>query len=188
MVKIQQVSTYMYYGILFLLGIMPIFMIAQWMLLEWEPFRHLVAKGILFKPVSTPEGYVNLAAIKISPLGKTVGILGTFVLSGFTYWGLIILSQLFKNYRCGEIFSAVNTYKYKYLGYLFFLDGLIAKPFGEMLSVLAVTLSNPPGHRYLTISFGTPNVETLFVGVIIIVVSWVMLEAYKLKADSELTI
>lgn len=47
---------------------------------------------------------------------------------------------------------------------------------------------NPPGHRYLSISFGTPNLSSLFYGVLVIVVSWVMREASELHDEHTFTI
>ena len=57
-----------------------------------------------------------------------------------------------------------------------------------MLIILMATLSNPPGHRYISLNFGTPNLEVLFWGMLVIVISWIMAEGYKLQKDQDLTI
>ena len=54
--------------------------------------------------------------------------------------------------------------------------------------ILMATLSNPPGHRYISLNFGTPNLEVLFWGMLVIVISWIMAEGYKLQKDQDLTI
>ncbi len=54
--------------------------------------------------------------------------------------------------------------------------------------VVAATISNSVGNRILQISFGSPNLQALFCGVIVIVVSWVMREAAALKDDQDYTV
>jgi hypothetical protein len=101
---------------------------------------------------------------------------------------LLVLKSIFKNYQQGEIFSTANALHYKKLGWLFFLDALLIKSLSNTLLVLAVTLTNPPGHRWITISYGTPNLKALFCGMLVIIISWVMLEASKLHDDQQFTI
>jgi hypothetical protein len=102
--------------------------------------------------------------------------------------GLYILRSIFHNYEKGEIFTLTNGRHYRTLGLLFFLEALLFQPLSHMLLVLAMTLFNPPGHRYITVSFGTPNIEALFCGTVIIVISWVMIEAAKLEGEQKLII
>ena len=68
------------------------------------------------------------------------------------------------------------------------LNAVLVRPLAEMLMVLAATLSKPPGHRYLFFGFGTPNIKDIFMGLLIITISWVMAEGYKLQQDQQLTV
>ncbi len=86
------------------------------------------------------------------------------------------------------IFSTTNAILYKKLGWLFFWDALLIHSLSHTLMVLAVTLTNPPGHRWISVQFGTPNLEALFCGVLLIVISWVMHEASKLHDEQKFTI
>ena len=95
---------------------------------------------------------------------------------------------IFSNYKIGEIFNLDNAKYYNFLGWMFFIHAVIAKPISEGLMVLAVTLANPVGERYISISFGTPNLASIFYGIIVLVVSWVMLEAAKIKEEQSLII
>ncbi|OGV41973.1 MAG: hypothetical protein A3F46_10225 [Legionellales bacterium RIFCSPHIGHO2_12_FULL_42_9] len=81
----------------------------------------------------------------------------------------------------GAIFNLNNASCYSYLGWLFFLNAVFTKPLSDLLMVLAVTFANIPGHRYITISLGLPNLIAVFCGVVVIVISWVMSEATKLQ-------
>ena len=114
-------------------------------------------------------------------LSEIIG-LAPFLLS------LLLLKSIFRNYYYGEIFSASSARKYRKLGLLTLLDALFIKPFSNMLLVFAATLTQPPGHRYITIMYNMDNFEALFLGVLIVVVSWVMLEASKVYDEQKLTI
>ena len=99
-----------------------------------------------------------------------------------------ILRAIFKNYQKGEVFSVRNAILYRRLGVVFLLEGLLTKSLSETVMGLAITLNNPPGHRYLTVSFGTQNLTILFYGIIVIIISWVMLEASRLHDEQKFII
>lgn len=186
--NIQRMSSYLLWAFNFLLVAMPLWLVIRWAFIEWKPLRNLIAQGIFMNPVETPEGTVNLANLTLTPLSWSAGFLGDLIGSIPFFLGLVVLRHLFQNYRKGNIFSFENAQKYKCLGWLLLLDGLFLIPLSNMLMVLMATLSNPPGHRCITISFGTPNLEALFWGVLVIVMSWVMTEGYKLQEDQNLTV
>ncbi|ETZ04730.1 hypothetical protein K737_300856 [Holospora undulata HU1] len=80
---------------------------------------------------------------------------------------------------------------YRKLGMLYLMDlidALFIKSFSQTLMILAVTMTSPLGSRYLSISFGTPNLSSLFYGVLVIIVSWIMSEANKLRDEHKFTI
>lgn len=188
MQRIQKVSTYLIWVFNFLLIAYPLFIVSRWFLIEWEPFKSLVREGHIFTPIAAPEGVVNLANVAFTPFTKMVWLAGNFIGFAPLFLGLLILKKLFANYKMGIIFSLQNAEKYKYIGGLFLIDAFLTGPLSQMLNVLAVTLSNPPGHRYITLSFGTPNVEAIFCGILILCISWVMAEGYKLQEEQSLTI
>jgi len=146
------------------------------------------SRSIVFDPIQTPEGVIHFVDLKLNFLSKSIGLFGSILSSLPLLLGIIILKRLFQNYRQGNIFSFENAKKYQYLGWLFFLDGLCTKPLSEMFLILAATLSNPPGHRYITLGFGSPNIEALLCGFLVLVISWVMMEGYKLHEDQKFTI
>ncbi len=193
MSKIQKISAYLLVAFNVLLISTPLLIVIQVLFIEAEITDADVTAainffGLLEKMIQTPEGYVNLSMVPWTPfsnflrfISEILGLL-PFMLS------LLVLKSIFRNYQKGEIFSTTNAIHYKKLGWLFFIDALIVKSLSHTLMVLAVTLTNPPGHRYITVHFGTPNLKALFYGVLLIVVSWVMLEASKLHDEQKFTI
>ena len=188
MQQIQKVSSYLIWALNALLLTIPLLLLAQFTLIQWAPVKDLVEKGFILKPIETPEGLVSFINLTFTPLSWSIGFVGAILGVTPFFLGLLILKHLFQNYRKGHIFSSENVQKYKYLGWLCFLDGLLVKPISDMLMILMATLSNPPGHRYISLNFGTPNLEVLFWGMLVIVISWIMAEGYKLQKDQDLTI
>jgi hypothetical protein len=189
--KIQKISTYLLVIFNVLLISTPLLIVLQWVFIQAKITDAPAAInffGLLEKTIQTPEGYINLSTVPWTIFSKILGfsadILGLlpFVLS------LFLLKSIFKNYQKGEIFSVVNAINYKKLGWLFLADALIIKSLSNTLIVLAITLTNPPGHQYISVQFGTPNLEALFVGALLVIISWVMLEASKLHDEQKFTI
>ncbi|MGL4859242.1 MAG: DUF2975 domain-containing protein [Enterobacteriaceae bacterium] len=81
-----------------------------------------------------------------------------------------------------------NTLRYKYLGWCFFIDALIATPLNEILLSIASSMSNPVGERYFGVSFSSFNIMELICGVLLIMISWIMIEGHTLQNEQELTI
>ncbi len=186
--NIKKVSSYLIYVFNFLLVAIPALLIAQWVLIDWHPFKELIAKGMFFNLITSPQGYINLADVKFTFLTRILGFIGCVIDELPTILSIVIFKLLFQNYKKGNIFSLENAKKYNQIGWLCFVNGLITAPLAGMFMVAAATLSNPPGQRYISVSFGTVNLESLFYGILIIVISWVMVEGYKLQEDSQYTI
>jgi hypothetical protein len=186
--KIQRVSRYFLVSFNALLIVLPLFVALQWLFIHSSFVKNLLNQGFFHAPILTPEGYVNLSTIHWSALTKSMGLIAQSVELLPLFLSLFILKSIFLNYQKGEIFSTINVCHYRSLGWLFFLDALIAQPLGDLLMVLAITFANPPGHRYITLGFGTLNIEALFCGMLIIVISWIMLEASKLYDEQRLTV
>ena len=191
MSRIQKISSYLLVVFNILIVMIPLFLTMQWIFISLKTTdvsNVINFFGMLEKTIQTPEGYVNLSNVSWTPmlqlLGFSADIIGLlpFLIS------LFVLRVIFKNYQKGEIFSVRNAILYRRLGALFLLDALLIKSLSQTLMVLAVTFTSPPGHRYLTISFGTPHLTSLFYGILVIIVSWVMLEASKLHDEQKFTI
>lgn len=188
MERIQKVSSYLLVIFNLLLIALPLLILTLWLFMETSLLKEAISEGLFFDSVRTPEGVINLSMVSWDPLTKFIGFMASLVGLLPILLGLFVLKPVFRNYGKSEIFNIFNARHYKYLGWLFFMDALITKPLSSMLMVLAVTLSNPPGHRFISISFGAPNMEALFCGVLVIVISWIMGEGYKLQEEQKFII
>ena len=189
MTKIQKISSYL----LVIFNIILVYLILNptlfWMFIDADSVKNLFngdwGHGFGWESTSllanTPDGPVNMLSVKWTALSKAIGTLPTFL-------GILALRSIFKNYKKGDVFNVINAIRYRYIGWLFILSAFIAKPISGGLLTFATTYSNPPGHRYLTLSFGTVDLEPIFFGVMIIIISWVMLEASKLQEEQKFTI
>lgn len=186
--RIQKVSSYLLIIFNILLVFIPLSLLLLWLYIDYGPIKEAIEHGVFFEPVHAPRGVINLAKLPWDPLTKFIGFMGNLVGILPILLGLIILKSIFRNYRKGEIFNITNARQYKYLGYLFFLNGLITSPLSHMLKILAVTLTYPTGPRTIVIGFGTPTFESIFCGVLVLVISWVMVEGYKLQEDQKFII
>ncbi|MDB6096086.1 MAG: hypothetical protein JWM09_364 [Francisellaceae bacterium] len=104
------------------------------------------------------------------------------------FLGFYFLKLIFINYQKGKVFNINNAIYYKYLGYLFFLEAFITKPLSEGLFILAATFNNPTGHRFFQIAFGSVNLGNIFIGALVIIISWIMAEASKMDDEQKLII
>lgn len=188
MQRIKTISTNMCTFLSFLIIALPMYHLAQWVLLDWHPFNKLVIEGMFFYPIQLPKGIVNIGTLSLTSLAKTVGVFTTLVCDTPVLYGFLILRRAFKNYKQGLIFTSENAKTYQKLGWCFFLHALIFQPLYGLGNTLVCTMSNSIGERYISLSFGTPNLESIFFGVILIIISWVMIEGHRLQSEQELTI
>jgi hypothetical protein len=188
MEKIQKLSRTLKTTFKFLSFGVPILICLQWLLIDWQPLKVLVQEGIILKPIITPDGAVNLGNIELSLTTKILALLGN-LLTAFPYiFGYLLLHKLFGNYQKGKIFISDNTTIYKKLGKLSFIYGILCIPLSETVMVLVATSVNPPGHRCLQIGFGTPSLEAILCGSLVIVIAWVMQQGQALQEENQLTI
>lgn len=188
MKRIQDLSRYVVLITKILMIAIPSGFALVWLLMETRFINDLVLRGILLRAVDTPEGLVNLAQVQWTFWSKSIAIFGNFVGMLPFYGSLFLVNKIFSNYQTGQIFLTKNAAYYRKLGVLCFLEALITTPVAGMLMVLGVTLSNAPGHRYLSVSFGTPGIGGLLTGLVIMTISWVMYEGAKIEEDQRHTI
>jgi len=189
--RIQKVSSYLLIVFNILLIALPLLAILQWLFMEVKTSdvsSFINFFGLLERTMETPEGIVNLSTVHWTPLLKILGFSADILKLLPIILSLFVLKSIFRNYQKGEVFSRANATLYRRIGGLFVLNALLIKSLSHTLLVLAVTLTNPPGHHWIQIHFGTPNMTALFCGILVIVISWVMLEASKLHDDQQLTI
>lgn len=185
--RIQKVSSYILVAFTVLLIGLPLVEVLKWLYIETEFVKNVPWPGFL-GVIPTPEGPVDLRNVPWTTVSKSIGFLASLIGLLPMYGGLFLLKSIFKNYQKGDIFIGDNARSYRLVGWMFILNAFLIKPLNDGLMVLSVTLSNPPGHRMISFGFGTPNLEAIFCGFVVIVISWVMLEASRLREEQEYTI
>lgn len=90
-------------------------------------------------------------------------------------------------YEQGKIFS-LNHVKYiRNIGYAL-LIGQIVEPFYQGIMGFILTAHNPPHHRFATVTLDQTNIGMLLTALLVILISWIMAEGYKLHQEQQLTI
>lgn len=167
-------------------------------LLSW-----LMPAGVIFFWLTTQTQYdypffsfvfqygEQVSSITQTDLGITTRFLAMVVSLGYLsilVFALRYLTSLFRNYQNGDVFVEENATLYRKLGYSIFywvFGGIVY----HAIITLVLSFNNPPGERLLelTIPLGF-DVLTLGVGVVVVMISWVMQEAYKVSSENGLTI
>lgn len=187
MKQIQKLSSSLLIVLNSLIFILPLFLIAYWLGITSNAKLPFI-REFFPRIIDAPEHVVELSTVSWTSFAALIGLTSDFMANLPIFLSLFVLKSLFKNYQSGQIFNLSNAHYYRQLGLLFFLDALIFKPISYVLIILSVTIANPVGQRYLALSFGTPNLAVLFVGAIVVAISWVMKEAALLNEDQQLTI
>lgn len=132
-----------------------------------------------------PNDYPVMHTLSVTErlLGFLVNMLPTAV-ELFILYSLI---QLFKMYGKGEIFSLNNVRYIRNIGYALIVGQLI-NPIYQCLMGVVITIHNPHGYRYCSITVDQTNIGLLLMAVIVILVSWIMAEGCKLREEQQLTV
>ena len=168
--RIQRISRLMQRICAAAIVLIPLTVVGMWATFEWWGPTHPDLAPI-------PEVPATLT-LPTRLLAAAVGMLQASI-AVFAVWRL---RQLFALYAEGQIFTAGNTRCLRHFAAAVCVFA-IAKPItGALLSVV-LTMNNPPGHRQLSISFGSSELTTLFIGCVFLVIAWIMDEARTLAEE-----
>lgn len=168
MSKIQNVSKYLQFILYFLLFSVLIFSVHS-AYSHYGYATNISSKGFLQLPVSHPIS-VLLCAINLIP---------SIVLATIIY----NLIKVLKSYEQGTVFSSDNNLYLRRIGFLLLfkeLSQLITTPLTTFLTRLDGVLLK----EHMVLSIGMSDLCNLLIGFCIILLSWVMHEAYKLKEEN----
>lgn len=186
--RINRVSSYLVISLSALLVLIPVASFPLWFFVDTDWMPNVLKQSLQLSPILIPEGVISLSTVSWTPVTKALALLSVLLERLPLLFRIAVLRTIFKNYEVENIFSAKNARLFRKLGLLFFVDAFLTRPISDCIMTIAATLSNGPGHRYVTFGFGTPNFESLFCGIMLLVVSWVMLEASTLHEEQKLTI
>jgi hypothetical protein len=118
---------------------------------------------------------------------RIVGFCVSLVPMIFFIVKMVFLVKLFALYERGIIFAIGNVRNIRRLGWTMLLWE-VANPFYQLLLTFVISSNNPPGHRFVSISWNNIDVSTTIMAVIILVVSWIMREGVRLEEQQRLTV
>lgn len=182
--KIKFYSFYAACFLDFMLMILPIYIITQWIFIQQIIYY---TPGIL-SSVTIDNITITLDQVTWNPLTQFLGCCAELI-EFIAFWGILYcLSKIFHRYKIGEIFSLYNAKFYYTIGKLLFIDALLAQPISDALWSIAITYSNPVGHRMICVSLGSPNIMAIMIGLLVIFISWIMIEGSKIEEEQQLII
>lgn len=107
-------------------------------------------------------------------------------LAAVTY-ALLKLRGLFRLYERGLIFTQLNVSCFRSLGRALIV-WVACNVVRRTLLGLVLTMNNPPGKRMLVLGLDSGDFTGVFVGIVVLIISWVMDEARKIQEDQALII
>lgn len=176
--KIKKVS--LLFRILFQIAFvaLPIIVVLFWI---YTPLFTKLANSSLGLTISfIPRGTIILHPL--SPTTKLLSFIVTLIPVSVIEYILYCLIKLFRFYEQGEIF-AIHTVRYiKKVGYAM-LIGQALNPVYDALISGVLTWDNPHGQRVAFITFSGTNFAIILTAFLIILVSWIMAEGYRLQEE-----
>lgn len=152
---------------------------------------------ILFVPLALALVWINfesaapnfefLRRIPYQPANLTglnllAGFAVSLSLAGVLLFGVHRLRRLFALYSSGQVFTPENAACIRGFA-LSALAYAALTPVTEVLLSVILTVGNPPGQRALVISVSSTEFVLLFLGAVLLIVSWVMKESAKLAEE-----
>ncbi len=172
--------------------------IAQWILLA---IMIILPTSLILFWINAPAPLLSSAAnygidIKYLPDGlkilhtltageKWIGFIINLLPVGITFIICCLLYKLFNQFKQLAIFSLQNVKYLRRIGYLIIIGELIISPIYQALITGTMTYHNPRGHGVISISFSGYNLALVTAGVLILLVSWIMAEGYRLNEEQK---
>ncbi len=174
---------------------LPVILIISWI---YAPDGLVLLAGV-FKINAIPASYSGMHVYSAAGVPEKV-LLHTLTLSEKMLGCLVsavpmlvqmfilyLLIKLFSLYGKGEIFS-INHVKYiRNIGYAL-LVGQLIDPLYQFAMGIVLTINNPPNHHYASITLDQTNIGMLLTALLVILISWIMLEGCQLREEQQLTV
>ena len=141
-------------GLIWLLGSEPF-------LLSGETAHYLLPHGVGFEQ-GLLDTRMRLLGMAISMIPGAVAMLG-----------LWHLAKLFACFSRMQIFTGQTVRHFRLFATTVLVHGLINPVAGALLS-LATSIGNAPGQRFVSVTLGDAEIVSIFLGIVLIVIAWVM--------------
>ena len=172
--RVRRVSRVLTGLSVFFLVAIPIGLGALWATFDlWVP-RGLTVLGMKLPetPLPSPMPVVSLA----------LGFVISMIPGGLTMFALWNLRALFRLYARARLFTGENARRLQRFALAVLLLGALNPVCGAMISV-ALTFTNPPGQRVLSVTLDGSDMTTVFVGCVFLVIAWIMEEGRQLADE-----
>ena len=97
--------------------------------------------------------------------------------------GLYFLRRAFANFANGELFNLVNSRDLRRFSILLLVQAIVT-PLHYALSSVLLSLNHPAGEKMLSISFGSNEMRTIGVALVLWVMSNLLVEGSKLQTEN----
>jgi Protein of unknown function (DUF2975) len=125
----------------------------------------------------------GVKVIQLDALSRLGGWLATATAASIGMWALWEIWRLFGCYARGELLSHRPAMHLHRLG-LALISLAAAMPLSQTLSVLALTLGNPPGQRQLMVGLSSQHYLSLLLGLVLLALAQVMREAARVAEEN----
>ena len=193
MTRIKNISLVLKWAFGLYLIMIPLTSIVFWVLSAYLPggssfLSGLFESGFLDITMRAVGKTYSANTLTLPLNARLIGLMGDFCLYSFKWVAVLYVFFLMGLYASGNLFSKKHAHYFKRIGQFLLLYGTVGMALGDSFHSVAVTFANPPGQRVLEINFGSPNIMMLVMASVITLIGWITSEAFKLKADQELTI
>lgn len=120
--------------------------------------------------------------LQMSSSARLFGLFSSWLPAGVAAYALYQLWCLFGCYARAEVFTLEPVLRLRRLGAALVLMSA-ARPIGGTLTVLALTLSNPPGQRVLSFELAWQDYLALLFGLMLLAMAMVMREAVRVTQE-----
>lgn len=178
--RIQKMSLFFRILFQFLSVLLPILLIIAWVKAPSPLFsiHHEAVVDMIYRGQTFTEIGFN---------ARILGLFISFIPLGVQLSILYFLIKLFSLFEAGEVFTLKNVHYIRNIGYAL-LVGQLLNPIYEILISATLTWHNSVGHRIAEVSMGTDNIKLMITAALVILVSWIMAEACRLRDEQRLTI
>lgn len=179
--KIQRVS--LFFRVLFQITfvVIPIALVIAWIKAPDPLFSFHGIDALMIPTKEYPVMHV------LSLTTRLLGFMISLIPYGIELIILYFLIKLFGLYERGEIFSVSNVKYIRNIGYTLVI-GQLLHPIYEGCMGVILTIGNPAGHRFASVTVDGTNIGVLLGALMVILISWIMAEGCKLREEQQLTI
>ncbi|MBP2310941.1 DUF2975 domain-containing protein [Azospirillum soli] len=146
----------------------------------------IVAYVQLFPHQIVTWGWVAIAGFEPAPFPPLTAVAVIAVLLAYSapiFWGLWELRRLFQGFAIGEVFTVAAAKRLRRCGIALMVLAT-AGPAASIGLSTALSMGRPPGVRKLVVGIGGDDVGFALIGVAILVIAQVMVEATRIAQEN----